>query len=135
MNCVKSGQCLLHNMSIFKFGKTFNFYKILFNYPNQSSVSKNSSGNVKKIYTQTWKCQFLRFLHINTFFVKTLVQISTLTEVNYLISKELYQKQNGFKFKKLHYWKWIFIMELILLSFIWPSINFRIFKKKQALSL
>ena len=31
------------------------------------------------------------------FFVKTLVQISTSTEVNYLISKELYQKQNGFK--------------------------------------
>ena len=28
--------------------KTFNFYKILLNYPNQLSVSKNSSGNVKK---------------------------------------------------------------------------------------
>ena len=34
-------------------GKTFNFYKILLNYANQSSVSKNSSGNVKKIYTET----------------------------------------------------------------------------------
>ena len=32
------------------------------------------------------------------FFVKTLVQISTSTEVNHLISKELYHKQNGFKF-------------------------------------
>ena len=34
------------------------------------------------------------------FFVKTLVQISTSTEVNHLISKELYQKQIGFKFIK-----------------------------------
>ena len=32
------------------------------------------------------------------FFVKTFVQISTSTEVNHLISKKLYQKQNGFKF-------------------------------------
>ena len=32
------------------------------------------------------------------FFGETLVQISTSTEVHYLISKELYQKQNGFKF-------------------------------------
>ena len=32
------------------------------------------------------------------FFVKPLVQISTSTEINQLISKELYQKQNGFKF-------------------------------------
>ena len=32
------------------------------------------------------------------FFVKTLVQISTSTKTNHLISKELYQKQNGFKF-------------------------------------
>ena len=32
------------------------------------------------------------------FFVKTLVQISTPTELNHLISKELYKKQNGFKF-------------------------------------
>ena len=32
------------------------------------------------------------------FLVKTLVQISTSNEVNNLISKELYQKQNGFKF-------------------------------------
>ena len=31
-------------------------------------------------------------------FGKTLVQISTSTEVNHLINKELYQKQNGFKF-------------------------------------
>ena len=31
-------------------------------------------------------------------FAKTLVQISTSTEVNHLTSKELYQKQNGFKF-------------------------------------
>ena len=32
------------------------------------------------------------------FFVKFLVQISTSTKKNHLISKELYQKQNGFKF-------------------------------------
>ena len=32
------------------------------------------------------------------FFVKTLVQILTPTKVNHLITKELYQKQNGFKF-------------------------------------
>ena len=31
-------------------------------------------------------------------FAKTLVQISTSTELNHLINKELYQKQNGFKF-------------------------------------
>ena len=31
-------------------------------------------------------------------FAKTVVQISTSTEVNHLINKELYQKQNGFKF-------------------------------------
>ena len=31
-------------------------------------------------------------------FVRILVQISISTEVNHLISKELYQKQNGFKF-------------------------------------
>ena len=39
-------------MSIFKFGKTFNFHIILFlrclNYPNQLPFTKNSSGNVKK---------------------------------------------------------------------------------------
>ena len=34
----------------------------------------------------------------NHFFLKTLVQISTSAKVNHLISKELYQKQNGFKF-------------------------------------
>ena len=32
------------------------------------------------------------------FFVKTLVQILTSAEVNHLISKELYQKQNDCKF-------------------------------------
>ena len=31
-------------------------------------------------------------------FAKTVVQISASTEVNHLINKELYQKQNGFKF-------------------------------------
>ena len=30
------------------------------------------------------------------FFVKTVVEISSSTKVNHLISKELYQKQNGF---------------------------------------
>ena len=32
------------------------------------------------------------------FFVKTSVKMSTSTEVNHLISEELYQKQNGFEF-------------------------------------
>ena len=32
------------------------------------------------------------------FFVKTVVQISTWAKVNHLISKELHQKQSGFKF-------------------------------------
>ena len=36
----------------------------------------------KKTYTQTWKCPFLRSF-------KTLVQISTSTEVNHLTSKKL----------------------------------------------
>ena len=31
-------------------------------------------------------------------FVKTVIQISSSIEVNHLISKELCQKQNGFKF-------------------------------------
>ena len=70
----KSAQCPLHNMSILNFGKTFNFHNIVFlrclNYPNELSVPKNSPGNVKKIYNQKWKCQFLRFLHINTFLWK-----------------------------------------------------------------
>ena len=67
----------------------------MLNYPNQLPVPKYSSGNAQK---SILKCQFLTFLHINTFFVKTLVQISTSTEVNHLISKGLYQKQNGLKF-------------------------------------
>ena len=83
-------------MSIFKFGKIFNFYKILLNYPNQSSVPKNSSGNVKKNLYSTWRPVFKVFVYKH--FVKSLVQISTSTEVNHLISKELYNKQNGFKF-------------------------------------
>ena len=40
----------------------------------------------------------LKIFAYKHFFVKTLVQISTSTEVNHLISKELYQKQNGLKF-------------------------------------
>ena len=65
MNCLKSVQCPLCNMSIFKFGKTFNFHNILFfrcqiNYPNHFSITKNSSDIVKKIYTQMWKYQFLK---------------------------------------------------------------------------
>ena len=31
-------------------------------------------------------------------FVKTVIRISSSFEINHLISKELYQKQNGFKF-------------------------------------
>ena len=34
------------------------------------------------------------------FFVKTLVQISTSAELNHLMSKELYKKQNGVKFRE-----------------------------------
>ena len=44
------------------------------------------------------KMQVFKIFAYKHFFVKTLVQISTLTQVNHLISKELYQKQNGFKF-------------------------------------
>ena len=52
VNCMKSVKCPLHSMSIFKFGKTFNFHNIFFfrclNYPNQLSIPNISSGNVKK---------------------------------------------------------------------------------------
>ena len=40
----------------------------------------------------------LKIFAYKNFFVKILVQISTTSEVNHLISKELHQKQNGFKF-------------------------------------
>ena len=40
----------------------------------------------------------LKIFAYKQFFVKTLVQISTSSEVNHLISKELHQKQNGSKF-------------------------------------
>ena len=44
------------------------------------------------------KMPVLKVFAYKHFFVKTLVQISTSTEVNHLISKALYQTQNGFKF-------------------------------------
>ena len=43
------------------------------------------------------KMPIFEILAYKHFFVKTLVQISTSTEVIHLIIKELYQKQNGFK--------------------------------------
>ena len=67
------------------------------NYPDQSSVPKNSSGNVKKSILKHEMPVFKIFAYKHVF-VKTLVQISTSTKVNYLISIELYQKQNGYKF-------------------------------------
>ena len=55
---MKSVQCPLLNMSIFKFAKTFNFHNILFlrclNYPDQLSVTINYL-QCKEIYTQTSK--------------------------------------------------------------------------------
>ena len=49
---MKYVQCPLHNMSIFKFGKTINFHIILFlrclNYLYQLPFTKNSPGNVKE---------------------------------------------------------------------------------------
>ena len=44
------------------------------------------------------KMPIFKIFTYKRFFVKTLVQISTSTKTNHLISKELYQKQNGFKF-------------------------------------
>ena len=43
-------------------------------------------------------CSHKFFWQCKKKFVKTLVQISTSTEANHLICKELCQKQNGFKF-------------------------------------
>ena len=87
-------------MSIFNFGKTFNFHNILFlrclNYPNQLSVPKNCSGNVAKSILKHGSPVFKIFGYKH--FVKTVIRISSSIEVNHLISKELYQKQNGFKF-------------------------------------
>ena len=51
----------------------------------------------KNLYSNMKMLVFKIFAYKH-FFVKTLVQISTSTEVNHLISKELYQKQIGFKF-------------------------------------
>ena len=93
----------------------------MLNHPNQLSVPKNS-GNVKKYALNVFKiCTYEHF------FVKTLVQISTSTEVNHLTSKELYQKQKEI------------LVALTKIDFrcgddtssIWPIINFRTFKKKQ----
>ena len=87
-------------MSIFNFGKTFNFHNILFlrclNYPNQLSVPKNCFGNVAKSILKHGSPVFKIFGYKH--FVKTVIRISSSIEVNHLISKELYQKQNGFKF-------------------------------------
>ena len=44
------------------------------------------------------KMPIFKIFTYKRFFVKTLVQISTSTKTNHLISKELYQKQNEFKF-------------------------------------
>ena len=74
------------------------FYKILLNYPNQLFVPENSLGNVKKNLYSNMKMPVFKVVPYKHFFVKTLVQISTLTKVHHLISEELYQKQNGFKF-------------------------------------
>ena len=37
-------------------------------------------------------------IFVHKHFVKTVIQISSSIEINHLISKVLYQKQNGFKF-------------------------------------
>ena len=51
----------------------------------------------KNLYSNM-KMPVFKIFAYKHFFVKTLVQISTSTKVNHLISKELCQKQNGFKF-------------------------------------
>ena len=88
-------------MSIFNFGKKFNFQNILFlrclNYPNQLYVPKNSSDNVKKSILKHENASFRIFAYKHIF-VKTLVRISSSIKVNHLIIKKLYQKQNGLKF-------------------------------------
>ena len=89
-------------MSILNFGKTFNFHNILFlrclNYPNQLSVPKNSSGNAKNLAYSNMETQVFKIFAYKHFFEKTVVRITTSIKVNHLISKELHQKQNGFKF-------------------------------------
>ena len=60
-------------------------------------LPKNCSGSVKESILKHENASFFIFGYKH-FFVKTLVQISTSTEVNHLLRKELYLKQNGFKF-------------------------------------
>ena len=89
MNCVKSAWCLLGNISIFKFGKTFNFLKNFVELPKSIVCCQTFFRQCKKTYTQTWKCPFLRSF-------KTLVQISTSTEVNHFTSKKLNIRRKNF---------------------------------------
>ena len=51
-------------------GKHLTFITFCLNYPNQLSVPKNSSGNVKKSMLKHENTSFLRFLHINNFLWK-----------------------------------------------------------------
>ena len=58
----------------FQVWQTFNFYKILLNSLNQSSVPKNSSGNVKKKLYSNMKIPLFKIFAYKHFFVKTLDQ-------------------------------------------------------------
>ena len=59
------------------------------------SVPKNCSGNVAKSILKHGSPVFKIFGYKHC---ETVIRISSSIEVNHLISKELYQKQNGFKF-------------------------------------
>ena len=50
-------------------------------------------------------CKIFAYKH---FFVKTVIWVSSSVVVNHLIRKELYQKQNGFKFMKF----WLHCMKI-----------------------
>ena len=84
-------------MSILKFGKTCNFITLFLITQINCLFPKILLAMYKNLYSNM-KMPVFKIFAYKHFFVKTLVQISTSTEVNHLISKELYQKQIGFKF-------------------------------------
>ena len=65
--------------------------------PKLIACSQKFLQQSKKIYTQNMK-MFVFKIFAYKHFVKTVIRISSSFEINHLISKELYQKQNGFKF-------------------------------------
>ena len=83
-------------MSILKFGKTCNFIT-LFLITQINCLFPKILAMYKNLYSNMNMPVFKIFAYKHIF-VKILVQISTSTKVNHSVSKELYQKQNGFKF-------------------------------------